>query len=498
MIQLGLRRYPHLYEANAVLFVKRLCRKYGKTLTLDTIPDEEWQSLRQLGFDIIWLMGVWQRSPGAREKALGHPDLRREYERVLPGFSDKDIAGSPYAVFSYELDPSLGKPDGLSRLKSKLNRLGLRLVLDFAANHLAFDHYWVSAYPKRFIHREAVEGQNPGWFTLPEENNPNIRRRFFAHGRDPNFPPWTDTAQADFFSPDMRQALIGELKKIAVVADGVRCDMAMLALNDVFQGVWGKASGYPRPENEFWSEAINRVKEERPDFLFIAEAYWDLERRLQQLGFDFTYDKTLFDRLKSSGDIKSYLAFDGDYQKHSVHFIENHDEQRAVTTFGRERSLAAAVIMTTVPGLRLIHDGQIEGARIHIPVQIVSPVEEPADPEIKVFYEHLLSVCSQSLFHEGDWRLLDFIRTGSDNKNVSGLLAWCWSNDTHMKAVVVNYSGNTASGRLILPGTQENDPEITFNDELTGASQNFSFRTVTRREVLIELKPWEAKILNIK
>ena len=189
----------------------------------------------------------------------------------------------------------------------------------------------MDAFPSSAIHpgEEADARAHPDAFFSPD------RGVYLAHGRDPNFPPWTDTAQLNFYSTDLRQALIKELLRIAEVADGVRCDMAMLALNDVFGGVWGKLANYPKPDTEFWAEAITQVKQRRPDFLFLAEAYWGLEKQLQQLGFDFTYDKVFYDRLRFSNarDIREHLMTDGPYQQRSVHFIENHDEERAVTRF---------------------------------------------------------------------------------------------------------------------------------------------------------------------
>src|SRR3989304_2101552 len=243
-----LRRNPQLYEINACIFINRLSQKYRQSLTLATVPDEEWQMLARQGFDLVWLMGVWQRSPDSRHEALQHPELRKEFDRALPGWTDENISGSPYAIHAYELNPMLGQPGDLALVKSKLNKLGLRLILDFVPNHLACDHPWISSYPERFVQRESVEGVHPGWFFLPETSRYIARSRYFAHGRDPNFPPWTDTVQVNFYSPDLRQALPAELTKISEVADGARCDMAMLALNDVFGRVWGRYTDYPQPQ----------------------------------------------------------------------------------------------------------------------------------------------------------------------------------------------------------------------------------------------------------
>lgn len=488
-----MRRHPHLYEVNAWLFLRRLSQKYGRPLTLATVPEAEWQVLTRRGFDLVWLMGVWQRSPGARQKALHDEALRRDYDRVLPGWKDDDIAGSPFAVFAYELDHSLGQPEELAQLRSKLNELGLGLILDFVPNHVALDHPWTRSHPQCFIRVKGADVKaHPEAFFAAEGGHG------YAHGRDPNFPPWTDTAQLNFFSPDLRQALIEELRRLAGVADGVRCDMAMLALNDVFQGVWGGRAGYPRPDTEFWGEAITRVKQQSAGFLFLAEAYWGLEAKLLQLGFDFAYDKTLYDRLRfaNPGDIRNYLRADEADQQRSLRFIENHDEERAVTAFGRERSLAAAVVLATLPGLRLFHDGQLEGHRLRLPVELVREPPEADDADITQFYEKLLTVGNSPSFHEGKWSLLDTSQGGEGNDSYQHLLAWCWQLAERCKIVAVNYAPAPSQGWLRLPATEGRAEQVILFDELSGKT-HFSREQSGSQGLRLDLKPWEAQILNM-
>jgi len=483
----GMRRHPLLYEINARLFIRRVSEKYHRALTLATIPDEECQSLVQRGFDLVWLMGVWQRSPDARQQALANPVLRQQYDRALPGWTEADIAGSPYAILNYRLDPALGKPGELAQLRSRLNHLGLGLVLDFVPNHLARDHPWTISHPNWFVPGNKADVlAHPDWFFTPDGST------YLAHGRDPNFPPWTDTAQLNLYSPELRQALITELGKIAEVADGVRCDMAMLALNDVFQGVWGAmVKDYPRPQTEFWAEAIGQVKQHHPDFLFLAEAYWGLELGLQQMGFDFTYDKPFYDRLLSAtaSDIRSYLMSTIPYQERLARFIENHDESRAVSAFGHERSLAAAVILATVPGLRLFHDGQLAGKRIHLPVQLIREPSDIADDEVIRFYDRLLRVVSQPAFHNGEWGLVEV--------DQNSLLAWSWRYGKQMKVAVVNYSPSPGEGfiKLLLP--QEAKRELIVSDELAGVTHRQNVEELSRWGLYVNLASYHTQILAV-
>ena len=471
-----------------------MSEKYHRALTLATIPEEEWQLIARRGFDLIWLMGVWQCSPGARQQALINSALRQQYDQVLPGWTNDDIAGSPYAILDYSLDPALGEPAELAQLKPRLNRLGLGLVLDFVPNHLALDHPWTHSHPNWF-----VPGNEPNVRAHPEWFFP-VEGVYLAHGRDQYFPPWTDTVQVNFYSPGLRQALTNELMKITEVADWVRCDMAMLALNEVFERVWGAMfRDYPRPASEFWVEAIGQVKQHRPDFLFLAEAYWGLEPKLQQTGFDFTYDKLFYDRLLSSspGEIRNHLTTDARYQEHSVRFIENHDESRAVTAFGRERSLAAAVILTTVPGLRLLHDGQLEGRRTRLPIQLVREPKEATDAEVMQFYNRLLAVTSAPAFHDGEWRLIEVSQAEEGNENHYNLLAWLWHYGKQLKVVVVNYSPNPAQGWLKLPPLLKTTGKVNFHDELTGVTHTQDTGEISKQGLYVNLVPYHAEILAV-
>jgi len=491
-----MRHHPHLYELNARVFLARLSEKHRRILTLATIPEEEWQFLASKGFDLVWLMGVWERSPGARHRALLDPYLRQEYDSALPGWTEEDVAGSPYAIYAYELDHALGAPEELPQLKARLNHLGLRLMLDFVPNHLALDHPWTLSNPHRFVRGSEKDFRShPDWFFSPNG------RIYLAHAKDPNFPPWTDSVQVNFRSPDLREALINELLRISEVADGVRCDMAMLALNHVFKEIWGNTvKDGVEPQTEFWSEAISRVKRFHPDFLFLAEAYWGLERELQSLGFDFTYDKVFYDLLRFSTpkEIRSHLAIDNAYQRHSARFIENHDEPRAVGAFGLQRSLAAVVVMATSPGLRFFHDGQLEGRSIRIPIQLVREPEEPANHEIIKFYDRLLAICSAPAFHEGEWIQGEARQKSAAPETHLNLLSSFWRYGQQLKLVVVNYSPNPAQGWLKLPLQFKTAERIVLLDEWTGLTAIYNAKGVQNQGLHMDLGPWQARMMDIR
>jgi len=483
-----MRLHPHLLEVNARVLIERLSQKHGQRLTLGTVPEEEWRGVARQGFDLLWLMGVWQRSPGARQEALAHQDLRRSYGDALPDWKDEDVAGSPYAIYTYALDPALGGEGDLAELRSKLRRLGLRLILDFVPNHVALDHPWVTAHPDRFVCGSEEDARmHPDWFYSPY---PSVH---VAHGKDPNFPPWTDTAQVNFFSREMRHALVDVLMRVAHVADGIRCDMAMLALNDVFRGVWGwVVKDAAQPSEEFWTEAIQRVRQADPEFLFLAEAYWGLESQLINLGFDYTYDKTLYDRLRDSNaaDVRQYLGGGGHLLDRQARFIENHDELRAPAAFGRARARAAAVVFATLPGLRLFHDGQLTGRRIRLPIQLIREPSEPSDAETAEFYDRLLSACGVALFHEGEWRLLEAAPAWDGNESHQSLLAWSWQRSGELGIVVVNYSPSPAQGRIEITLPDDRTQQVSLRDELTGEIRLLGGRESSRQTLYAELGPW--------
>ncbi len=490
-----MRMNPRLYEVNTRVFLGRFSKKYRRRLTLTTIPVDEWRFITNSGFDLLWLMGVWQRSATARQQALLNSDLRRRYDVVLPGWTDDDIAGSPYAVYTYTLDKSLGEQTDLVRVRSMLRNRGQKLVLDFVPNHFALDTPLLSSHPDWFVRGTKIDvGKHPEWFFSPDG------KVFFAHGRDPNFPPWTDTVQVNYFSEALRQAMIRQLLRVAELADGVRCDMAMLALNDVFEKVWGDTlRDYPRLDTEFWSEAVVAVKERHPDFIFIAEAYWGLERQLLNLGIDFVYDKALYDKLRfaAPADIHNCLANNGLPLERVVHFIENHDEPRASAIFGSERSLAAALVVATVPGLRLFYDGQLEGKRIHLPVQLIREPNEEIDGEIKNFYERLLTICNQSVFHEGEWKLLKGEQAWEGNDSHQNLLAWSWHSANQFKLVVINYASSQSQGRLQLPMKLEDGVQISYVDELIGRQYEGCSDEINQQGLYVDLGAWGAHILDL-
>jgi hypothetical protein len=439
---------PFLYEINTWVWLNSLTDFYKRPITLADIPDPTLNWLSSLHIDAVWLMGIWQRSAAACESARNY---MHEYRPVLPDLTPDDVIGSAYAIGDYRVDDRLGGREGLAHLRARLAERGIRLILDFVPNHVACDHPWALTRPDAMICASAEDAaRHPGLF-YPATNGDGDPL-YVAHGRDPHFPPWIDTAQVNAFSPAYRHLAVETLRDIAAQCDGVRCDMAMLMTNTVFNGTWGQWAG-PMPAADFWPEVIAPVKADYPGFLFMAEVYWGMEFTMLQQGFDYTYDKVLYDRVMAGyvSHVRDHLRGPLTWQERQVHFIENHDEPRAASSLGIERSRPAAVLIATLPGATLLHDGQFTGRTIKLPVQIARQPGETPFVALEQFYQTLLKETRAPVYQHGRWQMFavnsahDF---GVDRHGA--LLAYGWRHDHDARLIVVNLTGLWAQGAIDL------------------------------------------------
>lgn len=485
---------PRIYELNTRVWIKH----FGEDAKLSDIPDTFISKLSQWGIDILWLMGVWKKNPETIEKYCFEPSLVATYNSSLPDWNKKDVIGSPYSIDQYELNPALGTKEDIINLKQKLNRAGVKLVLDFIPNHFSSYSVLLKTDPEIFLPADHALFKSDSYTFFP---SPYDDEKYFAHGRDPLFPPWKDTAQVNFYDKKARNYFIEVLNGLGQICDGVRCDMAMLPLTNVFYNTWVgvlKKYGIEKTQREFWEEIISSVKKNNKNFFFIAEAYWDLEWNLQQLGFDFTYDKRLTDRLASADlrTITDHLRAEMNFQKKSVRFIENHDEERAATHFGKDRSLAAATVISTIPGMILYYDGQFEGRKVKLPVQLGRLPSEKFDNRIFNYYDKLLKITKQEIFREGEWRMLDCLPVSPNDYSNENLFAWKWSYNNIRKIVVINYSGSTARCRLKLNDDFQISPVVLI-DELNNVNYKREIDEISGIGLFIELKAFNSHIFSI-
>jgi len=495
-------KHPLLFEVNTRVMVRELSEKAEKRITLGTIPDDVIDLWQELGFDAIWLMGVWTTGNIGLDIARSHNGLREEFHRTLPDLQEEDIIGSPYAVKAYTVSKELGGNASLTAFRKKLRDRGISLVLDFVCNHTSRDHSWIVSHPEYYIQGTADDQHRKDVFFTAETKQ---GEKIIAYGKDPYFPGWTDTAQLNYRAPATRKVATETIKKIASMCDGIRCDMAMLLLNEVIERTWG-GIGIPdinvKLENEFWTECISQTKKEYPEFLFIAEAYWDLEWKLQQLGFDFTYDKKLCDRLlkEGAGSVYEHLTAEPAFQQKSLRFVENHDEVRAAHALSSDAWNAAATVITaTTPGMFLVHEGQMEGRKVKLPVQLGRRPSEPQSQNLSSFFKRLLSNLTSPVFRKGEWTLLTVRPGWNENHSWRNVIPfWWYEPEAGVRLVVVNYAPHGSQCYVDLPLENISGHAVEFRDLLGDSLYNREKAGLVAKGMYFDIPEYGFHIFEVK
>jgi hypothetical protein len=488
---MGAPRYPLLYQINTRVWLTGLSRKLGRPATLDDIPDAELDRLAEIGFDWVWLLSVWQTGLAGQRISRGNPQWRKEFQETLPDLGEEDIAGSGFAITGYTVHSGLGGDAALARLRARLRGRSLRLLLDFVPNHTGLDHPWVEDHPEYYVAGTELDlARAPQNYTWVKRKRGDL---LLAHGRDPYFSGWPDALQLNYGNPAAQEAMVGELRKIAAQCDGVRCDMAMLLLPDVFERTWGIRA------QPFWPGAIERVRERVPDFCFMAEVYWDLEWTLQQQGFDYTYDKRLYDRLREghARPVREHFWAGLDYQGKMARFLENHDEPRAAAVFAHGIHEAAAAITFLSPGLRFFQQGQFEGRKKRISPHLCRGPCEPVDTKLLQFYERLLAVLRQPVVRNGRWRLLECVPAWEGNWTSDCFVAFAWQGPAGERLLVaVNYAANQSQCYVWLPPTGLAGGQWRLQDQLSSAVYERDGDDLESRGLFLDMAPWQAAVFS--
>lgn len=481
---------PLLFQLNTRMHLFERSELLGRPCTLDDIDDQLLDRLSIQGFQWLWALGVWQTGERGRAISAGSPSWREEFTNTLADLEAQDIIGSPFAVRSYTLDEALGDRHALSRLRARCHVRGLRLMLDFVPNHLAIDHPWVQTHPERFIQGDEQQlEQAPENYFRATPDGP-----IFAHGRDPYFPGWPDTIQLDYQKPEVQDAMKEQLLALVQHCDGLRCDMAMLLLPDVFARTWSASS-----VQDFWPAAIEAARSARPDFCFMAEVYWDLEWTLQQEGFDYCYDKRLYDRLlhKRAQPVRAHLLADAAYQRASVRFLENHDEPRIAQKLELAPHKAAAVVTYLVPGLGFVHEGQAEGWSHRANIHLRRRRRSKPDRSLMRFYERLMQARLRPSF-QGDFRLLSAREAWAQNNSHESFIGFLRAGpQPPWMLVVVNYSAHASQCYLPLPIPRLEETQVELRDLLSSATYLRDGAKLRSEGLYLDLQAWSHHVFEL-
>ncbi len=479
---------PALYQLNTRLRLYDLSQTLGHPATLQDLPDSELDEWARLGFDWIYCLGIWQTGSVGREISRTHLGWRSEYRELLPDVTDADIWGSGFAITGYTLHEQFGDEGMLKEFGDRLHDRGLKLMLDFIPNHTAPDHPWVQAHPDFYL-----SGTPADLAREPQNYTQIAANKIFAHGRDLYFSGWPDTLQLNYGNPAVIAAMTAELLQVAQWCDGARCDMAMLVLPEIFQQSWGI------PAYSFWPEAIAQVKQHYPQFTFMAEVYWGLEWTLQQQGFDYTYDKRLYDCLhgQRAQPVREHFSASLDYQQHCVRFLENHDEHRAAAIFPLGCHQAAALLTYLCPGLRFFHQGQLQGWTHKVSVHLCRSAKQETNPALEVFYQQLLQVLRHPLVRQGHWQLLACVPAWEYNGTWANFIAFAWESDRQERVLVaVNYAPHPGQCYVQLPFAWE-DRLYILEDLLSAASYERQGRELATQGLYLDVPHWKGHVFRI-
>jgi Alpha amylase, catalytic domain len=475
-------KHPNLFEVNTRVLLSRYKKGQDRT-TLKDIPDSYWKNLADKGMDWVWLMGVWTLKEKQINPNLIPENMMVEFKRLVPDLTEDDIDGSTYAIDDYTVDPVIGGEEQLIEIRNKLSQFGMRLMLDFIPNHYGANTHFIHSHPEYFIEVEQdifQTDQKTFYSPLTRDN------LYFAHGKDPYFDAWQDTIQVNYGSEPTRKWMTAQLLRIASLCDGVRCDMAMLPVKRIFEKTW--SDNIKWEGGEFWEDAIGNVKDSFPQFILLAEVYWGMEAELLELGFDYCYDKTFYDKLAEAHLLHAHYQADDWYLSHTARFLENHDEPRIASRLHLRQHMAAAALVAFGPGMRFWHMGQWDGHNKQIPVQLTREPDESCgcltgggDQSscgcISRFYDLLFAITKLNIFKLGEWH-----RTHTDSDSHAGLFLWQWKYNSQTVTVAINYSEKVR----------------TIDPEQTGLSSDFFVKSMFLEKSDsyqgLQLRPWDIRI----
>lgn len=475
-----------LIAKSALVWLSQLTEKYGRSITrLDQIPDEELDFLASAGFNGLWLIGLWQRSPASK--------------RIKQICGNPEAAASAYSLDDYDIAYDLGGWEALDSLRRRAWMRGIRLASDMVPNHTGMDAKWVVEKPHLFV--QSHESPFPGYdfngenlshdsrvsiyldnhyysktdcaVVFKRVDNASGDTRYIYHGNDGTGMPWNDTAQIDFLNPEAREEVIQKILHVARNFPIIRFDAAMVLAKKHIQRLW-----YPEPgaggdiasrsrfaisreeferriPEEFWREVVDRCAQEIPDTLLLAEAFWMMEGYfVRTLGMHRVYNSAFMNMLKREDNqkyrstIKNTIEFDPEILKRYVNFMNNPDEETAVAQFGKDdKYFGVCTMMVAMPGLPMFGHGQIEGFEEKYGMEYIRAYKNE-QPDAHLLYRHQKEIFplmkKRYLFAGVDnFCLYDFYQNGTVNENV---FAWSNRKDNEKALILFNNVYQQASG----------------------------------------------------
>ena len=446
-----------------------------------------------MGFDWVWFLSVWQTGPAAQAISRANPEWRKEFQDTLPDLKEEDIGGSGFAIQNYIVHRDLGGDAALARLRQRLQKRGLKLMLDFVPNHMAPDHPWIDEHPDYFVHgSESDLVRAPRNYCRVQTKNGSL---VLAYGRDPYFEGWPDTLQLNYGNPQLQQAMIGELERIAGQCDGVRCDMAMLLLPDVFESTWGIGAEL------FWPKATGVRAAQTSELPVHGRGLLGSGMDAAATGIRLRLRQTAIRSPARRSCAAGARAFSrGTGLSEQARSLSGKPRRAA----GGGNVLlwtcmkAAAVITFLSPGLRFFHQGQFEGRKKRISPHLVRGPEEPVDKELKQFYDRLLSVLRNPVVRNGDWQLLECVPAWDGNWTSDCFVAFAWqSTDAERLLVVVNYAPNQSQCHVRLPFADLGNSQWRLADLLSEAHYDWNGNDLEARGLFVDMAPWQAQVFSL-
>lgn len=483
-----------LIAKSTYVWLHQLSRTYKTEIyRLDQIPDEELDKIAAQGFSGLWLIGIWERSKASAEikKISGNPEAM----------------SSAYSIYDYTISHDLGGEKAFLLLRKKALKRGIRLAGDMVPNHMGIDSKWVCENPDWFI---STEFPPFGSYTF---NGPDLcnderysihledhyynksdaavvfefaehstgSKRYIYHGNDGTSMPWNDTAQLNYLRSEVREYLINTIIQIAKKFKIIRFDAAMILTKKHFQRLW-----FPEPggggdipsragrglskedfselfSKEFWKEVVERIASETPDTLLLAEAFWLMEPYfVRTLGMHRVYNSAFMNFLKNEENadfrtsIKNTIEFNPEILKRFANFMNNPDEETAISQFGSDdKYFGVCILLSTLPGLPMFGHGQIEGFREKYGMEYRKAyIDETPDRHLLKRHEkEIFPLLKQrEIFSQSEnFRLYDFINhSGEVNEDV---IAYSNSFNGKHSLIVYNnkYSDCTGTIRISCP-----------------------------------------------